>query len=108
MRHIALIALLLLGGCLKYVMQQGNVLKPELVTQIAAGDSRFRVQTLLGTPVLQDTLHPHRAIYIEDYYDPDSGKKYRRSVDIVYDDAWRVKSIQLSGFDQPQNREPSE
>lgn len=106
MRYLAFAALLLLGGCLTHVTQQGNVLKPSLATQIDVGDSRFHVEDLLGTPVLQDTLHPHRAIYIDDYYDPDSGEKYRRRIDIVYDDAWRVKSIRLSGFDKPKHKAP--
>ncbi|HKJ83062.1 MAG TPA: outer membrane protein assembly factor BamE [Mariprofundaceae bacterium] len=104
-RYIALIALLLLGGCLKHVMQQGNVIKPELARQIQVGDSRFRVQRLLGTVVLHDSLHPHHAIYVDDYYNPNTGKKYRRRVDIVYDDAWRVKNVRLTGFDTPRKEE---
>lgn len=89
---------LLLAGCMQHVMHQGNVLKPDLVRQIGQGDTRFRVETLLGTPMLQGSIHPHHVIYVEDYRDPDSGEKYRRRVDIVYDDAWRVSRITRTGF----------
>lgn len=86
---------------MQHVMHQGNVLKPGLVAQIGPGDTRFRVETLLGTPMLRNTLHPRHVVYIEDYDDPDSGKKYRRRVDIFYDDAWRVRRIEKTGFAEP-------
>lgn len=98
-RLLPVLALLAgLSGCLQHVMHQGNVLKPGLVLQIREGDTRFRVESLLGTPVLQNVLTPNRATYIEDYYDPETGKAFRRSIDIIYDDANRVASIKLKGF----------
>jgi len=95
---LPLMLLIGLSGCLQHVMHQGNVLKPGLVMQIREGDTRFRVESLLGTPVLKNVLNPNRATYIEDYYNPETGKAFRRRVDITYDDASRVTSIRLYGF----------
>ncbi len=104
MKRITLIFGLLLAvpvaGCMQHVMHQGNVLKPELIVQIKEGDTRFRVESLIGTPVLDDVLNPNRATYIEDYDNPDTGEAYRRSVEIIYDDANTVTRITTSGFKQ--------
>ncbi len=83
---------------MQHILHQGNVLKPGLVMQVREGDTRFRVESLLGTPVLKNVLTPNRVTYVEDYHDPETGKAFRRRVDITYDDASRVTSIQLHGF----------
>ncbi len=101
MRLSAITILLLgLGGCLQHVIHQGNMLKPGLETTIQEGDTRFHVESMLGTPMLRDDLHPSRAIYVEEYMDPDSGKKFTRRVEIIYDRAERVKSIKRFGFEK--------
>lgn len=103
-RRILLIAglmLLPLSACMKVPTQQGNVLKPEMMSQISEGDSRFQVESLIGTPVLNDDLHPNRSIYMEIYNNPDTGEKYQRRVEITYNESGRVKSIRRFGFDKP-------
>lgn len=102
MRRLILLtaAGLLFSGCLRFPIHQGNVLKPELVFAIHEGDSRFRVESLLGTPVMRDVFHPNRALYVEDYVDPKTGKAYRRIVDIRYDQAQRVARILRKGFEK--------
>jgi len=65
--RFALPLLLMLGGCMHHVIHQGNVLKPALVDAIQEGDSRFHVESVLGSPVLNDVLHPNRAVYVEWY-----------------------------------------
>jgi outer membrane protein assembly factor BamE (lipoprotein component of BamABCDE complex) len=105
MKRLLLISILLLSACLQHPLHQGNDLDPEIVGQIREGDTRFRVEKLLGSPVLLDTLHPHRAIYIEDFADPATGEKYRRKVIIEYDNARRVKEIKLFGFEKQANPE---
>ena len=107
MKRITLLFVLLLAvsgsGCIQHVMDQGNVLKPDLIVQIKEGDTRFKVESLIGTPVLEDVLNPNRSMYIEDYDNPDTGEAYRRSVEIIYDEANTVTRITITGFrDEPQ------
>jgi len=103
MKQIPLLLLLsasLLFGCLPHPLHQGNDIDPFTVQQIHEGDTRFRVEKIMGTPVLTDTFHPHRSIYIEDVDDPETGKKFRRRVVIEYDEMNRVKTIKSAGFDR--------
>ncbi len=92
--------LLALGGCMPQVIHQGNVIKPALVDAIQEGDSRFHVESLLGTPVLRDVLHPDRAVYVEWYKNPETGKAFRRKVVIVYDQSERVDRIERQGLEK--------
>lgn len=86
------------SGCLPIVIQQGNVLDPQKVESVQVGDTRFSVETLLGTPVMHDIMHPNKATYIEEYSDPKTHKHYIRGIIITYDDALRVASIHRFGF----------
>jgi len=87
-----------LAACMQFTMQQGNVIKPEKLADIHVEDSRFHVESLIGTPVLRDAMHPNRAIYVDDYNNPDTDETHQRRVEIIYSDAGRVKSIRLFGF----------
>ncbi len=98
MKPLLLAVILVLSGCLQHVMHQGNVLKPGLVASIQEGDSRFHVESVLGTPVLRDALHPNRSIYVELYKNPDTGESFQRRVEIIYDQDARVASIKDFGF----------
>jgi len=98
MRIMIVAVVFVLAGCMQHVIHQGNALKPGLVDSIQEGDSRFRVESLLGTPVLRDDLHPNRSIYVESYDDPGTGKKFQRRVEITYDKAGRVEHIKRFGF----------
>ncbi|MDX8414506.1 MAG: outer membrane protein assembly factor BamE [Mariprofundales bacterium] len=82
-----------LSGCLKNLVQQGNVIPNKTVATIAVGDTRFRVESLLGTPVLKSALHPNRAIYVESYEDEATGALNNRHITINYDQSLRVESI---------------
>jgi len=97
-----------LSACLQFTTQQGNVLKPEKVANIHKDDSRFNVESQIGSPVLKDALHPNRAIYMEVFDDPDSGKKYKRRVEIFYSDSGRVIDIKRFGFEDAQNEDGKE
>jgi len=98
MRMLIIVTMLILSGCMHQVLHQGNVLKPGLVASIQEGDSRFHVESVLGSPVLKDDLHPDRAIYVESYNDPNTGKSFLRRVTITYDHDSRVASIKDFGF----------
>ncbi|MDQ6950542.1 MAG: outer membrane protein assembly factor BamE [Mariprofundales bacterium] len=93
-RPLVLLVLLGLAGCLHITVQQGNMIDSTHVDAIALGDTRFRVETLLGTPVLNDVLHPNRATYVEYYEDKSGGKLPSRWVIIHYDESLRVSAIE--------------
>ncbi len=86
------------SGCLPRVIQQGNVLDPQKVNEIQVGATRFSVETLLGTPVMHDIMHPNKASYIEEYSNPKTHTHYIRGIIITYDDALRVATIHRFGF----------
>lgn len=106
---LAGLALLLpLTACMSVVTQQGNVLKPEKIAMIHEQDSRFQVESIIGTPVLRDDMHPNRSIYVETYDNPDTGENYERRVEITYNGSGRVQSIKTFGFDKPAGDQPAE
>jgi len=92
------IVLLPLASCLTFTTHQGNVLKPTKLAAIHINDSRFHVESLLGTPMLKDDMRPKQAIYVEDFNDPDTGQQYLRRVEIIYSKSGRVKGIKRFGF----------
>lgn len=96
------------SGCLTHIIQQGNVLDPQKVDQVRVGQTRFSVESLLGTPVMHDIMHPNKATYIEEYSDPKTHKHYTRGIIITYDDALRVASVHRFGFkpDKPEDTAP--
>lgn len=62
----AVFALALLGGCIKsYRMDvgQGNIVTPEMVSQLRLGMTRSQVRFVLGTPLIADSFHPDRWDY---------------------------------------------
>jgi len=97
---ITLSLLLSTSACRTYEIHQGNVLKNENVWSIQEGDSRFRVETLLGSPAIKDPLHPNRVRYVEDHRNSETEKDKLRTVEITYDNALRVKKIEYFGFDK--------
>ena len=96
---IGLMLLFSLGGCLRPPLHQGNVLDEKLVQSIQVGDTRLEVESRLGEPILQDALHPRRALYVEDFEDKEHGRRIRRGIVIEYDSAFRVQKIRRFGFD---------
>jgi len=104
MRFITLVlamTAILLAGCVYEPVHQGNRLDGKKVFLIKEGDTKFRVETMLGTPMLHSILHPNRVTYYEEYEDEESGDLVKRSVEIIYDDALRVTHINYSGFQKP-------
>jgi len=87
-------------ACMQHEIHQGNVFKNNNVWLIQEGDSKFRVESLLGSPAIVDTLHPNRVTYVEDHRNSDTDPDSLRRIDITYDDALRVKKIEHFGFDQ--------
>jgi outer membrane protein assembly factor BamE (lipoprotein component of BamABCDE complex) len=107
MRYITLLlamTAILLGSCVYEPVHQGNRLDQEKVFRIREGDTKFRVEQILGTPMLHSTLHPNRVTYYEEYEDEESGKIIRRGVEIIYDDALRVTQINRFGLGKPKQK----
>lgn len=66
------IILLTLSSCSvlrvhKMDVEQGNLLTPELTSQIHTGMSQTRVQEILGSPVLVNTFSNNRVDYVYTY-----------------------------------------
>ncbi|MDX8395849.1 MAG: outer membrane protein assembly factor BamE [Mariprofundaceae bacterium] len=92
--------ILIFSGCMQHKIHQGNVLNEDDVRLIQEGDSKFMVESALGTPAIIDTLHPNRVHYIEDFFDPDTDKKNTRGLKITYNESLRVDFIERYGFDE--------
>jgi outer membrane protein assembly factor BamE (lipoprotein component of BamABCDE complex) len=99
--RIAAIALLLSTvACRSHEIHQGNVLKDDKAWSIYVGDSRFQVESLLGTPAMTDPLHPNRVRYVEDMRNVENEPDKLRVIEITYDNALRVEKIERIGFNQ--------
>jgi len=104
----ALALILPLSACMHFSTQQGNVLKAEKLSDIHKGDTRFHVESLIGSPVLKDDLHPNRVIYVDDLKDVDTDEIHQRRIEIVYDTSGRVKSIKRVGFNDSEKADTGE
>ncbi len=111
-RTIQLLALTLLmatASCRTYEIHQGNVMEDENIWSIATGDSKFKVESLLGSPAMKDPLHPNIVRYVEDHrnIEEEEGKEEEqeklRVIEITYDEALRVKRVNYIGFNQGSN-----
>jgi len=92
------ICLTLFTGCIKQKIHQGNVIDEDSIWIIQEGDTRFTIESELGTPAIKDPAHPERSLYIDYFYDEETKEKYTRGVEVVYDEAWRAISIRRFGF----------
>ncbi|MDX8384404.1 MAG: outer membrane protein assembly factor BamE [Ghiorsea sp.] len=95
---LVLFVSLTLSGCLSSKIHQGNVINEDSIWIIQEGDTRFTIESELGSPAITDADHPERALYVEDYFDEDTEQSYTRSVAVTYDSAWRAQSIVRTGF----------
>jgi len=95
----AISATLLLTACLHEPIHQGNRLDGNKIYLITEGNTKFAIEQKLGSPALNNTLHPNRVTYYEEFEDEESGKILWRSVEIEYDDALRAKKITRTGFE---------
>jgi len=91
--------ILLNAGCIKQHIHQGNVIDPDSIWIIQEGDTRYAIEQEMGTPMIKDSAHPERALYIEEVDHEETGEKYTRGVESIYDKDWRAKSIRRFGFE---------
>ncbi len=75
-----LLLILVVGAtsCTSYKLevQQGNSVPPEAVSQLKKGMSKAEVQSLLGTPLLQDNFKTNRWDYV--FFISKAGKQRER------------------------------
>jgi len=79
---------------------QGNVLEENDVWLIQEGDTKFRVESTLGTAIISDPLRPNRVEYVQQVHHEDTGIAFTRGVIIDYDEALRVQHIERFGFEE--------
>lgn len=57
--------LLALSGCVRKVsIEQGNVMTPEMVSQLHTGMTMDQVREIMGTPILMNTFRDNRVDYV--------------------------------------------
>ncbi len=60
------ICILTLPACTVHRLdvQQGNIIKDEMLEQLEVGISKRQVRFIIGTPLVQDPFHPNRWDYV--------------------------------------------
>ena len=55
-----------LSGCTihRLDVQQGNIIKDEMLEQLTVGINKKQVRFAIGTPLIQDPFHPNRWDYV--------------------------------------------
>jgi outer membrane protein assembly factor BamE len=75
----------------KMDIEQGNVLTPNMVSQIHTGMSQDQVKEILGTPVLLNTFSDNRVDYVYTYK-PGYGKMQEQYITLIFQNG-RLKTI---------------
>lgn len=76
------VLLLSLTACIrvhKMDIEQGNVITPDMVSQLHTGMSEARVKDIMGPPMLVNTFTPNRVDYVYTYK-PGYGARQEKSV----------------------------
>jgi len=103
MKTISLLYLLIAlssTACMHRDTHQGNMFNDRDAWLIQEGDTKFHVESILGTPAIKDLLHPNRVQYIEQVKEVDPDVSYTRGIIINYDEALRIKDLKRFGFDK--------
>src|SRR5258708_11651720 len=93
----ALLAAALLPGCksvdvtrlpgvtpYRMVIQQGNFISQEMVSQLKPGMTKEQVRYVLGTPLVADIFHADRWDYVY-YKDPRRGTREGRKIAVLFE-----------------------
>ena len=91
---VLIIALTLLSACTihRLDVQQGNIIKDDMLEQLIPGISKRQVRFIMGTPLIQDPFHKDRWDYVFTMQPGDKRKitEYRR-VTVYFKDDKLVK-----------------
>jgi outer membrane protein assembly factor BamE len=93
----------------RMVIQQGNFISQEMVSQLKPGMTREQVRFILGTPLVTDIFHADRWDYVF-YRELANGKREQRNLSVVFEKDRLARVIgdlmppegaapQASGFD---------
>jgi len=102
----------------RMVIQQGNFISQEMVSQLKPGMTKEQVRFVLGTPLVTDIFHADRWDYVFFRETPD-GKREQRNLSVVFENSKLVRvlgdlmpsdgKVQSSGFDpqvKPEVKKP--
>ena len=70
----------------RMVIQQGNFISQEMVSQLKPGMSKEQVRFILGTPLVTDIFHADRWDYVFFRETPD-GKREQRNLSVVFENS---------------------
>jgi outer membrane protein assembly factor BamE len=68
----------------RMVIQQGNFISQEMVSQLKPGMSKEQVRFILGTPLVTDIFHADRWDYVF-YREMPNGKREQRNLSVVFE-----------------------
>src|SRR5882672_4621471 len=68
----------------RMVIQQGNFISQEMVSQLKPGMTREQVRFILGTPLVTDIFHADRWDYVF-YRELANGKREQRNLSVVFE-----------------------
>lgn len=92
------VAVLSLSSCALFrpyriQIQQGNVITPKMIDNLKPGMTENQVEYVLGTPDIQDPLHPHTWYYVytnEENYQP----RAERQLIVHFDATGHLQTIE--------------
>ena len=70
----------------RMVIQQGNFISQEMVSQLKPGMAKEQVRFILGTPLVTDIFHADRWDYVFFRETPD-GKREQRNLSVVFENS---------------------
>ena len=92
----------------RMVIQQGNFISQEMVSQLKPGMTKEQVRFVLGTPLVTDIFHADRWDYVFFRETPD-GKREQRNLSVIFENSKLARvlgdlmptdgKVQSSGFD---------
>jgi outer membrane protein assembly factor BamE len=76
----------------RMVIQQGNFISQEMVSQLKPGMTKEQVRFILGTPLVTDIFHADRWDYVFFRETPD-GKREQRNLSVVFENSKLVRVL---------------
>src|SRR6185436_17857511 len=76
----------------RMVIQQGNFISQEMVSQLKPGMTKEQVRFILGTPLVTDIFHADRWDYVF-YREIASGKREQRNLSVVFENSKLARVI---------------
>ncbi|MDR2839362.1 MAG: outer membrane protein assembly factor BamE [Azonexus sp.] len=78
----------------KIDIQQGNVLRQDMVAQLKPGQTKDQVRFLLGTPLVTDIFHQQRWDYVYHFKSGKTGEIESRRLTLLFDADNRLQRVE--------------